>query len=133
LFYFIVVKIQAQLEAKLDAEVYAQIEVYLNKALGSSCDEDELLKILLCIDAKLAALLKVNLPKIAANIAADVKAAIDVGIKHAKVTIPLLLEVDISLKVDVAVTLQACVKAVISACADISTKVWANAIVNAVV
>ncbi|KAG2172463.1 hypothetical protein INT44_006636 [Umbelopsis vinacea] len=126
------VKIQAQIEAQLDAQVYAQIEVALTKALGSSCDEDKLLKVLLEIDAKLAALLKVKLPKIAASISADVKAAIDLGIKHAKVKIPLLLDIDISLNVDVAVTLKACVKAVISACADISAKVWAKAILNAV-
>ncbi|KAH8555808.1 hypothetical protein BGW37DRAFT_419345 [Umbelopsis sp. PMI_123] len=125
-------KIQADIEAKLDVDVYAQIEVALKKALGNSCDEAKLLKALLDIDAKLAALLKVKLPKIAADIAADVKAAIDVGIKQAKVTIPLLLEVDVSLKVDVAVTLKACVKAVISACADITAKAWAQAIVNAV-
>lgn len=126
-------KVSASITAQLETQVYASIQADLLKALGSSCDEAKLLKVLLEIDAKLAALLKVKLPIIAVNISADVKAAVDVGIKHAKITVPLLLTIDVSLDVDVTVTLKACVKVAIKACADIKAKAWAQAVVNAVV
>lgn len=126
-------KLNAAIEAQLKTEVYANIKADLLKALKKhkKCSEADLLKILVDLEAKLIATLKVKLPSICANIKADIKAALDVCIKDIEVKIPFVLEIKVStsLKVDVAV--KACVDLAVKICADLNANVCAKAILKA--
>ncbi|KAF7730668.1 hypothetical protein EC973_001617 [Apophysomyces ossiformis] len=124
--------IEAKLNAELKANVYADIEVQLRKlCLGKTLTQDQLLKILIDIEAKLKAKLKVELPKLQAKLKVDIKAAIAACIKKLTVKIPPIATITASAKVDVDVALKACLDAAIKACATIDATVAAKALLKA--
>ncbi|CAO3598342.1 unnamed protein product [Absidia cylindrospora] len=127
------VKLDASIEASLQTQVYAKIEADLLKTLKKhkKCSQEELLKILIDLEAKLIATLKVKLPTICAKLKADIQASIDACIKDLQINIPLLLSVKISSSFKVDVAVKACVDLAIKICADLNAKVCAKAVLKA--
>ncbi|KAG0165573.1 hypothetical protein DFQ28_009905 [Apophysomyces sp. BC1034] len=121
-------KIQAKLAARLDVSVYADVEVYLRKlCLGKTLTADELLKILIDLEVKVAATIEVKLPEIKADLKADIKAAIAASLKNVEVNIPIIAHITINANVNVDVALKACLDAVVVVCAKIKADAEAEA------
>jgi hypothetical protein len=127
------VKLNAAIEANLQTEVYAKIEADLLKVLKKhkKCSQDDLLKILIDLEAKLIAALKIKLPSICAKLKVDIKAAVDACIKDLQVNIPHILNVKISTSFKLDVAVKACVDLAVKICADLNAKVCAKAVLKA--
>lgn len=125
-------KVAAEINAQLDAKVYANIEVQLLKLLQKKgkCSRQDLEKILIEIEASLKKQLKVKLPKICLSLKARIDALVKLCIKAIKIQLPWLLKVKLSVSVKFEAAIKACVDLAIKLCADIDVKACAKAIVK---
>ncbi|KAI9279564.1 hypothetical protein BY458DRAFT_502187 [Sporodiniella umbellata] len=113
------IDIEAELKAKAKVQVFAKIEAYLKKQCGSKkLTEKQLLKILISVEAKLKETLKVELPKICANLKLASKAEVNIVLKKLAIDIPHIVHINVNadfdakaaIKASVSVGLKACVK-----------------------
>ncbi|KAG1470970.1 hypothetical protein G6F56_002383 [Rhizopus delemar] len=125
------VRLDADIEADVKADVYVPLEADLRKLLGSSpLTETELLKILVDIEVKAKALVKVALPKINVDLKAKIDEELSVAIKKAEVNIPLIADVQISADIDESATLDACINVAAKACLAINVDAEAKVILK---
>ncbi|CAO3648389.1 unnamed protein product [Cunninghamella echinulata] len=125
-------KVAAEIDAQLDAKVYANIEVQLLKLLQKKgkCSRQDLEKILIEIEASLKKQLKVKLPKICLSLKAKLDALINLSIKAIKIQLGWLLKVKLGASVKFEAAIKACVDVAIKLCAAIDVKACAKAIVK---
>ncbi|CAO3630636.1 unnamed protein product [Cunninghamella blakesleeana] len=128
------VRIRDELDVNLEAEVYTGLEVELLKLLQKKgkCTEKDILDILIKIEAKLKAQLKIKLPKLCLGLKARLSALLDACVKSIQIKIPSLLSITLSASLKLNVALQACVDLAVKLCADLNVKACASAVLKAV-
>lgn len=126
------VSFDAELRAQVQAKVYDKLEVSLKKSLGSSIlDQAKFLAILNKFEADAKATIKVQLPKIGAQLTLKAKNQIDAAINDVNVNIPLVGHITISVGVNAKTTINTTIKTALKACAKLNAKASALAILKA--
>jgi hypothetical protein len=121
----------AELRARVQASVYDKLQVSLKKSLGTSIlDQAKFLSILKDFETQAKATIKVQLPKIGAQLTLKAKSQIDVAINDIEVNIPLVAHITISAGVNAKVTINTTIKTALKACAKLDAKASASAILK---
>lgn len=125
-------ELEAELKAKAKVDVYASVEAYLRKKCGSKrLTEKKLLQIIADVEAKAIETLKVELPKIGADLKLNSKAQVDIILKKVSVNIPLIASINVKGAFDIKAAISACVKVGVKVCAKLSATESAKVILKA--
>ncbi|KAG1582338.1 hypothetical protein G6F48_009225 [Rhizopus delemar] len=125
------VRLDADIKAEVDANVYVPLEADLRKLLGSTpLTKDQLLKVLVDLEVEAKALVQVELPKLEVKLKAKIEEELSLAIKDAEVNIPLIADVKITANIDESAVLDACIDVAVKACVAIDVDAEASVILN---
>ncbi|KAG0168766.1 hypothetical protein DFQ28_004311 [Apophysomyces sp. BC1034] len=126
------IRIEGKVDADVEANVYADIDAKLKRKLTGKQTflERELLKLLMDVEGQVVSKLKVELPKIQADLKGFIKTAVHAHLHDVEVNIPFILTIRVDADLDVTIAAEACVKAALSALAHVDIKAAAKALLT---
>lgn len=125
------VSFDASLNAKIQAHIYNPLEASLHKHFDNKeLNESLLLDIFEDLNVKAKTLITTELPKIAVELEADAKEAIELAVKSVEVDIPLILQIKVDANVKEQVFLRAAIQVALDICAKLDAKAIARLILQ---